>query len=270
MQTAHAVLPTPRPRRFEVASSGAPAEHSTDAHFTEVLNALSITFPEGERFFVESVRRFQADLQDPHLQRAVHAFVTQEALHGREHRAFNAWVHSQGQPVDELERVVRRLLRGARRLPPHAQLAVTCSLEHVTAILANLLLRSPELQERLHPGFRALWLWHAVEEIDHKAVAFDVYRHVGGGYAWRALTHVAAGPIFIVAILAFTHRLLRARGRHHDVPLRLRGLRDLFGRRGYVTRVLPAWARYLRPSFHPWQHDDRALVERWEAALAPA
>ncbi|HEY6464071.1 MAG TPA: metal-dependent hydrolase, partial [Polyangiaceae bacterium] len=163
------------------------AWYGGDPHLTTFWNALSLLFPEGERFFVESVRRFRDRIEDPEQRAAIDAFVAQEAMHGKGHRAFNDMVRARGQGAAErAEKGLRRLLGLARAtLSARGQLAVTCALEHFTAILAEQLLTREEHRDAGHESVRPLWVWHALEESEHKAVAFDVYRAIGGGYGRR-------------------------------------------------------------------------------------
>jgi predicted metal-dependent hydrolase len=44
----------------------------------------------------------------------------------------------------------------------------------------------------------------------------------------------------------------------------------LLGKPGVIRRIFPAWLAYFLPGFHPWKHDDRALIARAEATLTPA
>jgi len=224
-------------------------------------DALSLTFPEGEAFFVESVRHFQDQLEDPALLRAVHDFVAQEAAHGRAHRSFNQTLEDGGLPVvAELEAELRAFFKTVRRvLSPKSQLAVTCALEHFTALMAEQLIRDREHREALAPEVRPLWLWHALEETEHKSVAFDVYRAIGGGYLRRALLMVLTTVCFFSLTDRFRRRLQAV-----DGPLSGREMLEAFdhvwGRRGMMRRLIPAYLAYFRPSFHPTDHDSRALI----------
>lgn len=220
---------------------------------TALLAALSMLFPEGERFFVDSVKRQRARVDDPALAQAIAGFIGQEAMHGREHRAFNQVLRDHGYPqVDAVDRGLRRLLDvGRRYLPARSQLAVTCALEHFTAILAEHLLADPRQQADLDPSVRALWCWHALEESEHRAVAFDVYRAVGGGYLRRVTTMLYTTAIFFAVLGALHARLLAARGVLHTPWRWRRGFRKLWLWPGYFTRLVPAYLAYFRPGFHP-------------------
>jgi predicted metal-dependent hydrolase len=205
------------------------------------MASLSLVFPEGERFFVDSVMHYRDRLDDPELAAAVKGFAAQEGNHARAHAAFNAMVRAQGLEVAvDLERKVKHLLRFRKKTAPAAaRLAVTCALEHFTAILAEQLLTDEDHRERLHPSVRDLWVWHALEESEHKAVAFDVFQKVSGSYAIRARVMLIA-TAFFMGFIAYSHmRLVKERGLLTDV-------RGLF--RTFDSPLAPAWPF---PQAHP-------------------
>ncbi|MFZ5561752.1 MAG: metal-dependent hydrolase [Pseudomonadota bacterium] len=240
-----------------------------DPFLTHMLNALSATFPEGERMFIESVRAFREKIADPALQKAVSDFIGQEAMHSREHLAYNAYARKHGIDLGFIENfVARRVAFLQEKLPPIRQLALTCALEHFTAILAEQMLATPEFYEKLDPIARDLWLWHAVEESEHKAVAFDVYEQMGGSYALRVRVMLLSTYFFIAHQMWFHARLLRADGRLWDLKMWARGLNTLWGRPGWFRKLAPAYLDYFRRDFHPWQRDTRALLEQWRHELA--
>lgn len=208
--------PTPRdiPRRspdFVFEPESIPAGfYASDPMLSLVPAALSLVFPEGERFFVESVVRFKDEISDPELRQRIADFAAQEGKHSNAHLAFNAMLRAQGLEVfPELERQVKFLLRrGALTHSPAGRLAITCALEHFTAVMAEQLLTNADLREAFHPAVRGLWLWHALEETEHKSVAFDVYEQVDGSYARRAAVMLTT-TLFFVGFIALAHRRLR-------------------------------------------------------------
>ncbi len=239
------------------------------AYQTTFLNALSLLFPEGERFFVDSVKQMKSRVDDPVLQREIVGFIGQEAMHGKEHRAFNELLVAHGfasAPV--VDRRLRRFLELVRRImPPMSQLAVTCALEHFTAMLAEALLRDERMREELHPSVRPLWLWHALEESEHKAVAFDVYRAAGGGYVRRVSIMLLTTAVFFAA-QALAHARLMADRKILLKPWTwLRGIGRMWIWPGYFIRLVPAYLAYFRPSFHPDDRDTRVLLATWKDLL---
>jgi len=242
---------------------------NADAFQTTLLAALSLLFPEGERFFVDSVKRYRTPALPPELARDVVGFIGQEAMHGKEHRAFNAMLHDHGYPSAPIvDRRLRAFLDELRaRMPPASQLAVTCALEHFTAMLAERLLADPRMAAEFDPSVRALWLWHALEEAEHKDVAFDVYRAIGGGYA-RRVAIMGLTTIVFFAVTARVHAaLMRERGIWRRPWTWRRGIARLWLYPGYFTRLVPAYLAYFSPRFHPSQRDARALLATWRERL---
>ncbi len=261
------------PRRdvdFNLDATAVPRDWcANDAFSTTFLNALSLLFPEGERFFVDSVKRHKDHVTDPALQEAIVGFIGQEAMHGKEHRAFNDLMIEHGYaaaPV--IDRRLRRFLGFIRRIqPPKSQLAATCALEHFTAMLAEALLKDPRMRDELHPAVRPLWLWHALEESEHKAVAFDVYKAAGGGYVRRVAIMLMTTVIFF-SVQALAHaRLMATRGILWKPWRWVRGATRFWIYPGYFTRLVPAYLAYFRPGFHPDDRDTRALLETWRETL---
>jgi predicted metal-dependent hydrolase len=246
--------------------------HNGDPVPTAFFNALSCTFPAGEKFFMDSVRRFRREAPEP-LRSQITAFLAQEAVHSREHSAFNALAAESGYDIARLEDRTRRVLDHARARHAIGQLAGTCALEHFTAILAHHLLATEgaELHGAPDEAMR-LWCWHAVEEIEHKAVAFDTFLMATQGWSrgrrYRARVRamlIATGTLFatIAANMADLYREDGLRG----LGIWARTLHYLFVKPGVLRRTAPAYFAYYKPGFHPWQHDDRALLKRSEARL---
>jgi uncharacterized protein len=238
-----------------------------DAHMTTLVSALSVLFPEGERFFVDAVRRYRSRVRDPKLLAAVEAFIGQEAMHGRGHRAFNDMLRQHLGVSDADERQLRRLLALARKLPPPAQLAVTCALEHFTAILAEQLLDRKDHREAIDESVRSLWVWHALEESEHKAVAFDVYEAIGGGYSLRVGIMVATTLVFFGELLNVHARFLHARGELWRLSGWARVGRYLWQRPGLFRKLTPGYLDYYRRGFHPDDRDTSALLATWQERL---
>jgi predicted metal-dependent hydrolase len=262
---------TPRDRRF---GRGAKTErwwNGGDPVATALYNALSATFPKGEAFFVESVRQFR-DGAEPKLAGEIKAFVTQEVMHSREHVAFNKRAHEAGYDLSKLERQVDYRLDLVRARPPIASLAATMALEHFTAILAHELLEDPRHLAGCDAESAALWRWHAVEEIEHKGVAYDTWLHAtrswprGKRWKVKAKVMLLVTRNFLVDRTAGALELLRQDG--------IAGPRAwarlfwfAFVGPGMMRKVFGAWASFFMPGFHPWNEDDRALIAAQEKRL---
>lgn len=265
------ILPTRRNLRFKLDADKALTWHRDGLNVSQFLNTLSLFFPVGERFFIDSVRHYRNLVQDEDLKKAVTAFIGQEAMHGREHEEYNEHVANAGVPIEAQERFVAALLKNIQKTtPPAFQLAITVALEHLTAILADGLLSLPEILEDADPGYKAIWNWHALEETEHKAVAFDVYRLAVGSderltsYALRSLALVLATSLFFALFLPFYAHNVRIKGGLFD----LKGWRGLYrhslGRKGIFRYTARAWLDWFKPGFHPWDHDNREYLERFD------
>jgi predicted metal-dependent hydrolase len=256
---------------FDEALQDVPRHFAADGDLlhSHLGAALSSVFPDGEDFFVRSVRHYRDEITDPDLKRQVAGFIGQEAVHGREHRAFNDRLAALGYPTKTFERLTRRMLTFRERVaPPIANLAATAALEHFTATFAELLLTSSETRELFgHDEVRNLYLWHALEESEHKAVAFDVYKTMGGSERMRTWTMTGLTYGFIVGT-AVQVAVSLARDAAAYRPGRLRASWRRFRRSPIMQPEM--WHRlrdYNRPDFHPDDHDTTELVERWRAVL---
>lgn len=256
---------------FEEALQDLPKHFAADGDLimSHLMASLSSVFPDGEDFFVRSVRHYRDEITDPDLRRQVNGFIGQESVHGREHRAFNDRLAQLGYPTKRTERIVCKGLELRERLlPPVANLAATAALEHFTATLAELSMENEELQRLAgHPAVRDLFLWHALEEAEHKAVAFDVYRAVGGSERTRVWTMkgIRIGFVIGMTVLVLTS-LLGDRSTYR--PGRLRQSWRRFRRSPLMDREL--WRQlkdYDRPDFHPDDRDTDDLVVRFRKEL---
>jgi predicted metal-dependent hydrolase len=124
-------------------------------------------------------------------------------------------------------------------------------------------LRHPEWMGDAEPALRTLWLWHAVEESEHKAVAFDVYVASGGKYWRRVLWYVDVSIMFAFDTLVQTAHNLHRDGQLWRLSTWASAARTWFGRRGLFWHLLWPTLQYLSPKFHPWRHDNRHLVDLW-------
>ncbi|MDH5674547.1 MAG: metal-dependent hydrolase [Myxococcales bacterium] len=255
-----------RRMRFELDDSVPVHWFRGNAFLTHFFNAMSSVFPEGEKFFIDSVRHFEPRIDDPLLRDQIREFSRQEGHHTYQHRLLNDLVERQGFPMKSYDQALAGVFNWIRaNYSPLQQLAFTAAIEHFTAMLGDQLLRHPELLEGADPRVAPLWSWHAVEETEHKAVAFDVYQRMGGDYRTRA----GLLAKLTVPFLSILHRI-QADLLGRDPSPRSRfdsaiGLNYLWGRPGFLRRLLPDYLRYYRPSFHPWQIDNSALIERWKA-----
>ena len=262
---------TPRDRRFGRGTAEPRLWHGGRVEATAIYNALSTTFPKGEAFFVESVRAFR-DSAPPKLGEEIKAFTIQEAIHSREHDAFNRRAADAGYGLAKLERRVEERLAITKGRPPIVSLAATMALEHFTAILAHQLLADPKHLEGADAEAAELWRWHAVEEIEHKGVAYDTWLHATRGWPrfkrWKLKARVMllVTRNFLVDRTAGALELMR-----QDDVTGMRAwwllLSYLWIRPGMFRKIAGAWLSFFLPAFHPWNVDDRHLLGAYAASV---
>lgn len=265
---------TPRDRRFGRDVAQRRWWMNGDPIATAFYNALSVTFPRGEAMFIEAVKAHR-DGVPPKLAQEIRAFTMQEVMHSREHVAFNRKVEEAGYDLGELNADVDHVLDLIAKRPPMVNLLATIALEHYTAILAADFLRNPALLEGADREWGDLWRWHAIEEIEHKGVAYDTFLHATRDWTrwrrWKAKT---------IMMLLVTSRFWPKRVKGMKALLRQDGLSGwkvtariwwyLLGKPGVLRKLIPEWLSYFKPGFHPWQHDDRALIGSYDSAFEDA
>jgi uncharacterized protein len=250
------------------------AWHVDGADASAVYDALSMLFPDGERFFIESVKHYRARATGK-LASDVRDFIAQEALHTREHAAFNALAGMSPELSARVSALIQARIADARAQGPAAMLAATISLEHMTAVFADCVLRDPSLMHSRRDEVTRLWVWHAMEEAEHKGVAFDLFQCVGEKwgrwkrYQARVVSMVLATHMFLSNWARVSLWLMEARG-VTGWDARKRILKVWFGRRGLVRRSIGGYLSWFRPGFHPWDHDNHALIEKWRGAFPTA
>jgi len=239
---------------------------------TTFFNALSMTFPLGERFFIESVRPYRSTAPNA-LRQEIANFIQQEALHTRAHADLNAQVAEAGYETQAMIAYTARELKRFDDRAPIRRLGVTIALEHFTALLSHALLAEPHHLVGAPEPIRRLWHWHALEEIEHKAVAFDTFEHATQKWSairrwgFRAFALLEATWLF-AKVLRFIIADFYRQDSHRTATARWRTVRFLLDRQGVVRAMGPGWCQWFRPGFHPWQHDDRALIAPVAAAFA--
>lgn len=263
-----------RPRKIPVRAMGFPFDHTIrrfwlfgNPYATHLANGLNLLFPDGERFFIRSVKHYMDRIDDPELTDRIRGFFGQEGRHGHEHDRLNRILEDHGYDLQSFlgwyRRVAYEVIEPSA--PPALRLAVTAAAEHLTASLAHRAL-TRNLLDNAHPTVGDLLRWHAAEEIEHKSVAFDVFQKVDGRYAVRAAgMFVALGLLLFFWQRATADLLAQEAARGTD----LRGYGEsakhnpTFAAEREERRELfrAAVLDYLRPDFHPDQIDDAALAK---------
>lgn len=240
-----------------------------DAFLSAFFNALSMSFPVGEQFFIDSVRNAWKTLppekQAP-LKDEVQGFVGQEATHRRIHSLFNGHLEQQGLVNDWGPKALRRI-KWLDGIDVRHPLAITAANEHFTAIFADWLLANPAVLDGAEPRLRTMWLWHAAEESEHKSTAFDVYQAVGGSHHWRVKWFRRTTVIFLCDTFVQTFKNLRRDGTLWRWSTWRSAGRHLFAKGGLLRASFGPWRDYFRRDFHPTDHDSSRSA-RWLAENA--
>jgi uncharacterized protein len=237
-----------------------------DAFRTALFDALSMSFPVGEQFFIDAVRDGLQALpagQQERLRAEVQGFVGQEATHRRLHALYNGHLERRGLK-NHWEPRARARLQQLKGVDVRHPLAITAANEHFTAILADWMLHNADLLGDRDPRLATLWLWHSAEECEHKCTAFDLYQALGGNHEWRIRWFRRITVIFLGDVIRQTLSNLRQDGSLWRWSTWKSAASCLFGRRGLVRQAFRPWQAYLRRGFHPSQQDS-AASERWLA-----
>jgi hypothetical protein len=253
------------PRRFAFRELDAIPRYwfGGNALITHVENTFSILIPPGERFFIQSVRNYAHRVRNPAFAKLVQAFIAQEGHHTRAHHEFNRHFERFGIGIEREERYAARVMeRASRYLPKKIQLGITVFFEHLTATGAHMLFAEPEIARLIHPEALRFWRWHAVEELEHKAVAFDLLREVGGGFVTRVVSAFVGLLWFTPAFVRMARRMMREDPQ--PITAEMRAQAKEIDRRARAAQ-LPLLLAYFKPGFHPWQVDDAPYVAQWLA-----
>ncbi|HEX4856314.1 MAG TPA: metal-dependent hydrolase [Limnobacter sp.] len=243
---------------------------NNDPACSHVWTAFQAYFPEGEQFFVDAVRDAKPMVRDEALLREISAFIGQEAMHGKEHKDANAELKRQGINVygwDARARWARKKLNSL--LPVKARLAGTTAVEHYTAVMAEHLMKSDHFHTLLSdPTVKNLIFWHAMEESEHRAVAFDTHKAVGGTYAQRAIAmtivSIGIGPVVLAAMVS----CMKQDGELYNLKSWAKFMNMYFGKPGVFRKMIPDLLQFYRPGFHPMETDMNSTMRLWKERLA--
>lgn len=235
--------------------------HGENAFKSHFFDAMSLLFPDGERFFIDSVRHYRDQATDPHLQKQISGFIGQEAHHSREHDRYSEALRQNGYDLDYLEhRLKRRLAFVRKHLPPKVHLASTVAVEHFTAIMADAILQNPNWLDGAEPSMAKLWRWHALEESEHKAVAFDLYQQVCSSVWLRRRAMLHSTLYFTLDTFKGLVHMLKRDGLLWNWGVWRDGLSWLWGSRGILRPLVRTYLDFYKRDFHPWQHDNMQVI----------
>lgn len=243
-----------------------------DPFKTRMFDALSLTFPDGERYFIECVRLFRSQITDPDLQQRVADFIRQEAQHGIAHDKMNEEMKRQGMPVEQfiafLDQHLQHVLKHRSK---QYNIAMTAAAEHLTALMAETFYSKKETLADVHPFVRALFAWHAIEEMEHRDVAYDVMQQVGE--VPESLRKFAL--VFItLQMFGFTFYRTNVMLKYDGFSLKqrtqmaIKGLPWFFGQKGKLSAMRHQYLDWFKKDFHPSQHPVIRQYQTWVDTLA--
>ena len=255
----------PRRPTFDLEKALASDWHGGSAFRTAWFNALSMLFPLGEKYFIDSVSAFKDQIDDPRLLDEITAFQAQESIHRQQHKKYNTLLcELRGYDLEKIERPIKNRIAWANReLSARRRLAGTVSNEHLTAVMGDDMLQRRDTLVGADPNIAELWHWHSVEETEHKSVAFDVYECVGGTLRERRQALLFNTFFFFKDTFRILRLMLRQDGKLWSLREWGSGLIFLFVNPGFLRRIIVPHLAFLRKDFHPWRHDNRHLVEQW-------
>ena len=245
--------------------------HRGSAFLTAWENAFSMLFPLGEQSFINSVMLFKDQIDDPKLLKEISDFQEQEAVHRMQHLKYNKLLCKlRGYDLEQIEAPLRKRIAWYREnISARRRLAGTVAAEHLTAILADDLLRHKDHFKGSDENIAKIWKWHAVEETEHKAVAFDVHVAVGGTIKERRTALLFTTYYIHKDILKIVCMMLKQNGKLWNLREWFNGFVFLFIKPGVFRRIFISWLAFFRKDFHPWKKDNRNLIGEWETESFP-
>jgi len=234
---------------------------------SHLLTALSSTFPVGEQFFVHSVRNVRDKITDEKLQAQIAAFIGQEAMHSKAHAEFNDAWRRDDYNLDSFQAWLARRDAFIKSVHPKLQLAVTCAFEHFTALLGGYILRNPQVLSTLDDDAIKLWVWHAIEEIEHRAVAFDVYQAIYKDDRTRraVMRNVTTG---FASLTFYSATRLFMQDWRKSVPKVIQNMHGIYMISKMLISLIPEYLSYYKADFHPDEIDYSKIVTYWKEKLA--
>lgn len=239
--------------------------YDNNSIITTYMAALSATFPPGEKGFIDSVRNYRDQVTDPELQERIKGFIGQEGQHSYQHKQINKVLDDLGLFATRIEKdLEKKITEDKARLDKRDFLASTVGMEHITAIMAEYILNNQHVLTPLPESARELLLWHAVEEIEHKAVAFDVYQSCVGQ---RRRLHIVMGIqtlLFLWQVGLYQLSLLRWAKKIPTLRDIAGAAKFFLGKDGLARNIVKPYLDYFRADFHPWDNDNTDLINQWK------
>lgn len=264
------MLPTVRKMNFGFKGSNPPRYMvKNNVILSGLFYALSESFPQGEHMFIRAVRNYQDQIKDPELLEHVRAFIGQEAHHSKAHEDLNELIAERGFPVDACHTFHDRTIKFLEKVRGNkGMLEATAGLEHLTAVLCAELLRNDYLKEGTHDHVNNILTWHAIEEIEHKAVAFDVYKMFIDDNKARKSVYIQSIINYSIFLSVATLYYTAKEGALFDFSQWKQAYTTLLAKNtGALRNIWPDLKDYLRDDFHPWDNDDRSLIDEWKSKI---
>jgi predicted metal-dependent hydrolase len=239
-----------------------------DAFKTRFFDAMSTLFPVGEKFFITSVREYRDQITDPKLAQEVKDFTRQEAQHSMVHRQFNDRLKAQGVGIDDITRDLEQSLFVdiPKVTDAKQRVAATAALEHLTSMMCTCFFERRDLLANSDPRVRAMYAWHAIEEVEHKAVAYDVLVDVAkAGYLRRCFAMVSVSIGFPFTVGRILNHMLEVDGfsRWQRMKMWAKGLWWFWKPGGLFPPTLGYYFAYYKPGFHPWKQREMPSYGQW-------
>jgi|TARA_R110002073_G_scaffold336545_2_gene535079 predicted metal-dependent hydrolase len=263
----------PRDLHFEMTPENVTRHwFNGDPWTTHWMNAILAAVPDGERWVMNSARRQLSRLTHAGVKQEARAFIRQERIHAREHDEMNASCVAHGIPIDKCEavfKVIRETFQ--HRLSDDMQSSVAAAFEHFTAIISSVMLDNPDMFDKTNPELRAMLYWHFVEETEHKGVSFDVFIDASGGglrgYTLRTSGMVFATLVGLPILIGNQSYLLYKDKQLTNIKSAIKMGKTLFFNPGIMRKTLMGFFPYFRPGFHPWDDDNKEIINVWKRAF---
>lgn len=239
------------------------------------FEALSIFLTFGEDLVIDTARFHRDFVKDPVLKQRVTALIGQEAIHSKVHDEWNHGVLKEyNYPVELYKSIGSFFMENVlKKLPQPLKLSMTAGIEHFSAVLADFMMKREDyFFETQDEKQRAMWLWHMMEESEHKDIAYDLFQELSGNYYLRVLGFAIGLTIMSqTAAMSTITPLYRKPSKVFSYKYwkdAWRGAGLLFGvQNGVYGSSLGHIFDYLRPGFHPNDHDTRDYLDYYKEKL---
>lgn len=226
---------------------------------------LSSTFPVGETEFLNSVKNYRAEIKNEKLIKQVKGFIGQEGHHSHQHEKINRELDRLGYDTNRIHLLLKAMIdEKVVNMSRKFRLAYTVCAEHMTGIMAEHAITRTDFLANLEKPFQDLLYWHAVEEIEHKAVAFDVYMECEGDtkYLKRVMTLFILG--MHMRMTRYTLNMVFS-SKHWKSWSEFKGFMSwMFGKKGMWRSLRKPYRSFFKEGFHPWSNGGLDMIEKWE------